>query len=90
MLFGIKWIFHHIMRPNGEPFEEVSLRSIKPTDNLEKDVCQILKNSFPNNENINAYVDQKTKEITLTYKENVIAIEFAALHYYSPGKNKYE
>jgi len=31
----------------------------------------------------------ETKEITLSYKENIITFEFAALHFSSPNKNKY-
>ncbi len=36
-----------------------------------------------------AQVIHTTKEITLTYKDNIVAFEFAALHFSTPRKNQY-
>jgi signal transduction histidine kinase/ligand-binding sensor domain-containing protein/ActR/RegA family two-component response regulator len=56
---------------------------------------QILNKSIKVGEKINGRVilDKSlylTKEIRLSYKEYVFSIEFAALHYASPKKNKYQ
>jgi signal transduction histidine kinase/ligand-binding sensor domain-containing protein/DNA-binding response OmpR family regulator len=56
---------------------------------------QIFNNSIGVNKKINGRIilDRsitQTKEIILKYHENVISLEFAALDYFQPEKNKYE
>jgi signal transduction histidine kinase/ligand-binding sensor domain-containing protein/DNA-binding response OmpR family regulator len=72
-------------------------QDIKVNMNLPKVVItdfQVFNKSVKANDKINGRVLLKesiadTHEITLKYKENVFSIEFAALSYFQPDKNRY-